>query len=73
MAAFGFIYSKEVEAGHCQSLGLRDQRVALKWVNRHITAFGGDPDKVTMWGESVGAYSVGDHINAFDGETDGLF
>jgi carboxylesterase type B len=45
----------------------------LKWINRHISAFGGDPDKVTIWGESAGAYSVGDHINAYNGNNEGLF
>lgn len=73
MAAFGFIDSKEIAEAGDQNLGLRDQRLAFKWVNRHISSFGGDPAKVTIWGESAGAYSVGDHINAFNGDNDGLF
>jgi acetylcholinesterase len=73
MAAFGFIYSQEIAATGNQNLGLRDQRTALQWVNSHIASFGGDPCKVTIWGESAGAYSVGDHINAYDGANDGLF
>ena len=73
MAAFGFISSDEVNAEGAQNLGLRDQRLALQWVNKHISTFGGDPAKVTIWGESAGAYSVGDHINAYDGENGSLF
>lgn len=73
MAAFGFISSEEVNAEGVQNLGLRDQRLALQWVNKHISSFGGDSAKVTIWGESAGAYSVGDHINAYDGENHGLF
>lgn len=73
MAAFGFINSKEIVSVSAQNLGLRDQRIAFQWVNKHIAAFGGDPTKITLWGESAGAYSVGDHINAYDGDSDGLF
>ena len=73
MAAFGFLYSKEVKAAGAENLALRDQRLAMQWVNKHISSFGGDPSKVTIWGESAGAYSVGDHIAAYNGDNGGLF
>lgn len=73
MAAFGFLYSKQVKEAGVENLGLRDQRLALQWVNKHISSFGGDPSKVTIWGESAGGYSVGDHIAAYNGDNGGLF
>ncbi|KAK1142296.1 hypothetical protein N8T08_008041 [Aspergillus melleus] len=73
LAAFGFLDSEEVRESGNNNLGLRDQRVAMKWVQENIRAFGGDPERVTIWGESAGAYSVGAHLVANGGEHEGLF
>ncbi|KAK7050555.1 carboxylic ester hydrolase [Favolaschia claudopus] len=73
VAAFGFLASKEVRAAGVGNLGLQDQRQALRWIQKYIGNFGGDPSKVTIWGESAGAISVSLQMLANGGNTEGLF
>ncbi|KAI0070994.1 carboxylesterase [Panus rudis PR-1116 ss-1] len=53
--------------------GLRDQRRAMEWVHKYISAFGGDPSNVTLFGESSGATDILCHLNSADNETLPLF
>jgi para-nitrobenzyl esterase len=62
LGALGFLNLKEVTGGKIPATGnegLLDQAFALKWVHDNISAFGGDPENVTIFGESAGGMSVG--------------
>ncbi|KAM5342259.1 hypothetical protein ACJ41O_013225 [Fusarium nematophilum] len=70
---WGFLFSKEMEEAGAGNIGFKDQRLALRWLQDNIAGFGGSPDKVTIWGESAGARSLGMQLVAYDGNYDGLF
>ncbi|XP_068084826.1 esterase FE4 [Anabrus simplex] len=60
LGVFGFLSTEdEVAPGN---VGMKDQVLALRWVQQNIAAFGGDPDQVTIFGQSAGGTSVQYHM-----------
>ena len=62
LGALGFLNWQSIcdrEDRPPSNLGIRDQVAALEWVRENIDAFGGDPENVTVFGESAGAMSIG--------------
>lgn len=60
LGPFGFLCMEEAEkeAGHAGNYGLYDQVAALEWIRENIHSFGGDPNNITIMGQSAGAMSV---------------
>lgn len=69
LGVFGFLAGHAVEENGALNAGLLDQEFALKWVQNHISNFGGDPNRVAIYGESAGAGSVLQHVVAHGGNT----
>ena len=67
LGAFGWLSGPTFQANGTANAGLYDQRFALEWVKKHISKFGGDPNRVSIFGESAGGGSVMHQITAYGG------
>lgn len=65
LGALGFLAGPEVHADGNENAGLLDQRFALEWIQNNVHLFGGNPDKVTVMGESAGGGSIMLHMLAY--------
>ncbi len=63
LGVLGFLCDRKLteESGHSGNYGLYDQLEAIKWVHNHIKDFGGNPDNITLFGQSAGAMSIQQH------------
>ena len=73
LGPMGFVYLPELveEAGHAGNYALYDQMTAISWVRDNIAFFGGDPDNITIMGQSAGAMSV--QLQCESPLTEGMF
>lgn len=60
LGPLGFLSTEDLECPG--NLGLKDQQQALRWVHENIVYFSGDPNRVTIFGESAGGASVHYHM-----------
>ncbi|XP_055955260.1 crystal protein [Patella vulgata] len=63
LGVFGFLVTGPGDQEAHGNYGIRDQQLALKWVQENIRGFGGDPAKVTLYGQSAGAQSTMIHLS----------
>jgi len=71
LGPFGFSAFQNTDGDVRSNFGMLDQREALRWVGMQISSFGGDPEKITMFGESAGGISTLHH--AVSPQSRGLF
>ncbi|KAK5162880.1 uncharacterized protein LTR77_011137 [Saxophila tyrrhenica] len=65
LGVFGFAQSTALKSEGSENAGLRDQRLAIEWTRDNIAHFGGDPDQITILGQSSGGLAVGMQIMAY--------
>lgn len=73
LGAFGFLAGEPLRTHGTFNAGLHDQRAALEWVQSYISLLGGDPNKVSAWGQSAGGGSIMYHLMAKGGKLNPLF
>ncbi|KAI4269514.1 MAG: hypothetical protein LQ337_007237 [Flavoplaca oasis] len=69
LGAFGWLAGPTLQSDGTANAALYDQRLALQWVQKNIHLFGGDPNRVTVFGQSAGGGSIMHQITAFGGLT----
>ncbi|KAI0515051.1 acetylcholinesterase [Xylaria bambusicola] len=67
LGVFGFGVSDALRVEGSTNAGLRDQRLALEWLQANVANFGGDPSRVTIFGQSSGGLAVGMQMLAYGG------
>ncbi|KAH7036036.1 Alpha/Beta hydrolase protein [Microdochium trichocladiopsis] len=68
LGVFGFAQSGSLKEEKSENAGVRDQHLAIEWVRDNIAAFGGDPENITIYGQSSGGFSVTAQLLAYGGE-----
>lgn len=71
LGAFGWLSGPTFQANGTANAGLLDQRLALDWIKAYIPLFGGDPNRITVFGESAGGGSIMHHITVSEYRADG--
>ncbi|KAL1748850.1 Alpha/Beta hydrolase protein [Schizophyllum fasciatum] len=73
LGSYGYLGGKAIGEDGDYNVGLLDQKATFRWVRQYISQFGGDPTRLTIWGQSGGAVAVMLHLLAQDGDNEGLF
>lgn len=68
LGPWGFLGGKGILKEGSANAGLFDQRLAMEWISDNIQAFGGDPNRITLMGESAGAISIVHHLISNNGD-----